>query len=140
VERKTALPAPQPASELAAAGGGGKVSGRKPQLTLDLRPLKIAGRNAGLMGFVFACQGKRADPQLRVSWWGGDESGPSEAASLLFTALDGTAIVPLDAFPRWMATGEAHGLAIGLENPDACASITVREPWLGQRASLAPLP
>ncbi len=127
-------------SGLVAAGDGWTISGPDPRLALDLQAIKVAGRNAGLLGFSFACQGKRADPKLRISWWGDEQDGPADGASLEFTAGDGVAVVPLDAYPRWMALGQAKGLTIGLENPDACTALTLRDPWLGQRAIFSSSP
>ena len=140
VARKAVLTAPKPTGGLAAAGEGWTVSGAAPGLSLDLQTLKVAGRDAGLLGFTFACQGKRAAPRLRVAWWGDADESPAESASLKFTAEDGMAIVPLDAYPRWMAIGMAKGLTISLENPEACSAIVLRDPWLGQRAIFSSVP
>jgi hypothetical protein len=58
---------------------------------------------------------------------------PSETNSLRFEAEDGTLIVPLDVYPRWLALGSVHGIRIDLDNPAACSAIEVTNGSLQQR-------
>jgi hypothetical protein len=114
------------------------VTGNDPQLLFELTGLQLSGRQAGLLKMDFTCHQRRAKPRIQVFWWGDDQTGPSEPASSRFNAENGTLIVPLDAYPRWLTLEKVKGLRIDLDNAEACASISVRNVALFQRAYLFP--
>jgi hypothetical protein len=110
------------------------VEGSDPQLLFDLTVANIPGKHAGLLRFDFRCLPRNVEPRLQVFWWGDSQNGPTEVASLKFTADDGTLIVPLDAYPRWLALEKVRGIRIDLDNPAACGSISIDNMTLNQRA------
>jgi hypothetical protein len=71
-----------------------------------------------------------------VFYWGGALGGAAESASFYFNAADGTMIVPLDAYPRYLDLASLAGVRIDLDTVDACAAITVRNVGLYQRHSV----
>ncbi len=100
--------------------------GPDPRLSLDIGPKKIAGRDVGLLGFDFTCAGKRAEPRLQVYWWGDEDNGPREVASVKFAAEDGMLVIPLDASPRWVVLDQVRGIRIDLDTPNACSGVEHR--------------
>ncbi|MBK8118756.1 MAG: hypothetical protein IPK39_05690 [Sulfuritalea sp.] len=91
------------AAQLLPEGNAYKVAGTDPKLQFDVSTLNISGKHSGLLRFDFQCAQRKEVPRLHVYWWGNLQNGPTEEASLKFTADDGTLIVPLDAYPRWLA-------------------------------------
>jgi hypothetical protein len=106
-----------------------------PGVVADLSRLEISGRSAGLLRFELSCAGRKGKPRIAVRWWG-DDSGPSEAASLVFTAKQGALIVPLDAYPRWVLLRRPRGLSIAPDEAGACEAIGVGNAALYQRKAL----
>lgn len=123
-------------------GGGYKVGGIDPSLSLDISNLGLSGRDAGLLRFEFSCvnkaidsntQAKAIEPRIQVFWWGDGHQGPFEASSVRFTADDGVLIVPLDASPRWLLLEHLKGLRIDLDNASACSAIKIKDFGLYRR-------
>ena len=112
-----------------------RVTGSDPHVTFDLSQYAISGGDAGLLRLEFACLDRTAEPRLQVFWWGDQQAEPEEAASLRVTAADGVLLVPLDAFPRWLALGQVRGLRLDLDDASACGAIAVRNPALYQRTA-----
>ncbi len=117
-----------------------RVTGGDPFIAFDVSAHTIAPSQGGLLKFDFSC--KRllpgstpvpAIPRLQVFFWGDGKSGPTESTSLYFNGADGTMIVPLDAYPRYLDLANLTGVRIDLDNADACAAITVRNVGLFQR-------
>jgi len=128
--------------QLLVDGGGYKVGGIDPSLSLDISNLGLSGRDAGLLRFEFSCVNKATDsntqtkaiePRIQVFWWGDSHQGPFEASSVRFTADDGVLIVPLDASPRWLLLEHLKGLRIDLDNASACSAIKVKDIALYRR-------
>lgn len=113
-----------------------RISGNDPQITFDVSGLEVSGRGAGLLRFDFSCFGQRAEPRLQVFWWGDDQPGPTEAASVRFTAENGVLIVPLDAYPRWLALQKVVGIRFDLDSAAACDAISFQNLSLFQRKSV----
>ena len=107
--------------------------GNDPQLVFGGPISPVSGRDAGLLRFEFSCVGKNAEPRIQLYWWGDEQAGANEDASLKFTADDGGLIVPLDAYPRWLLLDEIHGVRIDLHNQTACEAISVKNVSLQQR-------
>ncbi|MFC4157936.1 hypothetical protein [Chitinimonas lacunae] len=122
-------------SQLRQAGSDYQSLGNDPQLLFDLSGLQLAGREAGLLRFEFQCREARAEPRFQIFWWGDDQGGASEAASVSFTAQDGTLIVPLDASPRWLTLRQLTGLRIDLNTPEACQGFSLKRIGLYQRVA-----
>lgn len=123
-------------------GGGYKVGGIDPSLSLDISNLALSGRDAGLLRFEFSCvnkaidsntQTKATEPRIQVFWWGDSHEGPFEASSVRFTADDGVLIVPLDASPRWLLLEHLKGLRVDLDNASACSAIKIKDIALYRR-------
>jgi len=119
--------------DLALENGAYKIVGSAPQLFFDISVSPVSGRDAGLLRFEFTCMNKTTQPNIQVFWWGDKQPGSTEAASLRFTADDGTLIVPLDAYPRWLLLDGIQGIRIGLDNAAACGAISVKNISLYQR-------
>ncbi|MGZ9042755.1 MAG: hypothetical protein ACXW27_18190, partial [Allosphingosinicella sp.] len=86
----------------------------------------------------FACLQETSTPRLQVFWWGDEQAGPNEAASLRLTADDGVLIVPLDAFPRWLTLDRVRGLRLDLDDTAACGAMIVKDFAFHQRAASRP--
>lgn len=121
------------AYQLLREGSAYKVAGADPQLLFDIAAMNISGRQSGLLRFDFQCAQRKEEPRLQVYWWGDAQNGPTEEASLKFTADDGALIVPLDAYPRWLALDKVRGIRVDLDNPRACSSISIGNVSLHQR-------
>jgi hypothetical protein len=131
---------PQTLHDLVAGEEGSlRVTGGDPFIAYDLSARGIVPTQAGLLKFDFTCKRREpastavpAIPRVQVFFWGAG-SGPSETASLYFNGADGTIIVPLDAYPRYLDLASLGGVRIDLDNADACAAIAVRNVGLFQR-------
>ena len=119
--------------QLRPEGNAYAVAGPDPQLLFDVTVANIPGKHAGLLRFDFRCLQRNVEPRLQVFWWGDSQNGPTEAASLKFTADDGALIVPLDVYPRWLALERIRGIRIDLDNSSACGSISIGNVSLNQR-------
>jgi len=119
--------------DLSVENGAYKIVGNDPRMSFDISNYSVSGRNAGLLKFEFSCLSKNSEPRIQVFWWGDEQMGPTEAASLRFTAENGVLIVPVDAYPRWLTLGKIRGVRIDLDNASACGGITVRSVALYQR-------
>lgn len=111
-----------------------KVNGSEPQVRLDLSGLGLSGRDAGLLKFGFTCADRKTDIRIRLWWWGDDRNGPIEESRIVFTADNGTMIVPLDASPWWLTLSRINGITMELEDPAACSSFRVQDLGLYQRS------
>jgi len=119
--------------DVVAENGVYRVTGRDPQIIIDMLDEPISGRDAGLLKFDFFCHGQRKDPKIQIFWWGDHRSHPLERYSLKFAAESGTLIVPLDASPLWLTLEEIKGVRIDLDDADACRSFNVDNVGLFQR-------
>lgn len=113
-----------------------RVTGANPYLDLGLIPQNVVGQSAGLLKFDLSCEGE-SNPQLRIFWWADDMRGAELSRSLIFTAANGSVIVPLDAYPSWLGMKQVKGLRIALETPSACRILSIQHASLSQRASLS---
>ena len=110
-----------------------KVTGKDPQMTFDLSRFALSGDDAGLLRFDFSCLGRKSEPKIQVFWWGDTQTGPAETRSLRFTAENGVLIVPMDAYPRWLALGHILGIRIELAHSKSCGAIRVKNMAFFQR-------
>lgn len=122
--------------DLTAENGAYFVVGADPYLWVDLSQQNFAGKSAGLLRFDLTCEGASA-PQVRIFWWGDDMQGATPSQSLVFTADNGTLIVPLDAYPGWLGIKQVKGLRIDLETPGVCQTFAIRHASLSQRVNLS---
>jgi len=113
--------------------GAYKVTGNHPQITFDISSVGLSGREAGLLRFDFSCLKRHSEPKIQIFWWGDSQKGPAERRSLRLTAENGALIVPLDAYPRWLALGKISEIRMGLVNPESCGAIRVRKIAFFQR-------
>ncbi|MFN4294854.1 MAG: hypothetical protein ACK4JD_12065 [Thermoflexales bacterium] len=127
------LPSPFQTFHVSSTGDAYKVEGDDPQVSFDIAPFDISGRQAGLLKFDFACRGQKAEPRLKVFWWGDSRGWAFESASLRLTAEDGTLIVPLDVSPWWYVLAHVKGIRIDLDNPQACEAFRLSNLGLYQR-------
>ena len=125
---------------VAGEDGSLRVTGGDPFIAYDVSASGIVPAQAGLLKFDFTCKRHLpgstpipAIPRLQVFFWGDGKSGPTESTSLYFNGADGTMIVPLDAYPRYLDLANLSGVRIDLDNADACAAFTVRNVGLFQR-------
>ena len=111
-----------------------KVEGNDPFISFNTEDLMLSGINSGLMKVYFECLGMKEIPRIQIFWWGDDQVGASEEASLKFTAENGYLIVPLDSSVRWLSKNHIRGIRIDLDNPAACSKIRLSEPDIMARA------
>lgn len=119
--------------ELSSEDGTLTVDSSHPFANFNLSDLDLAGRDAGLLRFDFACTDMQTEPRIQVFWWGDGQSGPFGASSVMFTAADGALIVPLDASARWLMLARVNGIRLGLANAAACRAFTLKNVGLFQR-------
>ena len=122
--------------DLIPEGNAYRVVGTDPYLWLDSTQKNFAGHSAGLLKFDLACDGV-PNPQLQIFWWGDEMLGANPSQSLIFTAANGTVIVPLDAYPSWLGMKQVKGLRIDLETPGACQTFSVQRASLNQRTNIS---
>jgi hypothetical protein len=127
---------PHSLHDLAADGTSLRVVGPDPFLSYDVSARLIEPPQAGLLKFDFACTKRTAQPRLQLFFWGDAEGGPTESGSFYFNAADGTMIVPLDAYPRYLNLATLRGLRFDLDNAEACSAISIRNVGLYQRHSV----
>ncbi|KTD63699.1 hypothetical protein Lsan_1132 [Legionella santicrucis] len=119
--------------EMSVTKNGYEITGADPQLIFDISGYSVSGHNAGLLRLNFSCVDRQGEPRLQIFWWGDKEGGPSETASIKFTADDGVLIIPLDSSSRWLTLNQIKGIRIDLDNAVACKAITVNNVGLYQR-------
>lgn len=112
------------------------INGNDPFINYDVFNLRLAGMEAGLLKFDFTCIDQTAEPTIQIYWWGDQQTGANELASLRFIADTGTLIIPLDSQPRWLDLKHVHGIRIDLDNPTACRAIKIENISLYQRSQL----
>jgi hypothetical protein len=121
--------------------GSLKITGTDPQVNYyDLNPLKISGKNAGLLKFRFQCINQHDTPKFQIFWRGDDMQNFTETTSMRFIGNKKgktNLIIPLDAYPRWLTLSKIKSLRIDLDNPGACDSIIIESPALYQRKSIS---
>lgn len=122
--------------DLAPEGNFFRVMGSDPYLWLDLAQQNLPGQSAGLLKFDLVCEGD-TNPQIRIFWWGDNMQGADLSKSLIFTADNGTLIIPLDAYPGWFGMKQVKGLRIDLETAGACQKISVKHASLNQRINIS---
>ena len=127
---------PHSTHDLAPDGAAWRVTGVDPYLSYDVSAYAIAPAQAGLLKFDFACTKRAAPPRLQVFFWGDAQGGPTESGSFYFNAADGTMIVPLDAYPRYLNLATLRGLRFDLDNAEACSAISIGNVGLYQRHSV----
>ncbi len=120
-------------TDLDPENGGYKVTGNHPQITFDISGLGLSGRDAGLLRFDFSCLKRSSGPGIRIFWWGDTQRGPAERRSFGLTAENGVLIVPMDAYPRWLALGKILGIRMDLVDAKACGVVQVKNMALFQR-------
>ena len=74
---------------------------------------------------------------MRVYWWGDEMQGAEPSQSLIFTASNGTVIVPLDAYPGWLSLKQAKGLRVELESASTCQTLSIQRASLNQRINIS---
>lgn len=121
--------------DLTLEGNAFHVIGTDPYLWIDMTQQNVAGQSAGLLKFDLACAGV-SNPQLRIFWWGDDMQGADPSQSLIFTAANGTMIVPLDAYPSWLGMKQVKGLRIDQETPSVCQTFSIQHATLNQRTNI----
>lgn len=113
-----------------------KLTGDKPALNIDLRPLKLDGKNAGLLAFNIACQANQTLSPLKVSWDSQPDGTANPDAALQLNPKPGMQLVPLDSAPRWLLAKEISTLQITLTNPSACSDFILNDIALFQRSEV----
>lgn len=113
-----------------------KITGTQPSLNLDLRALKLDGRDAGLLAFNFSCQSNSASPVLKVLWASQTDGALNPNTAIQFKPKPGMQLVPLDAAPRWLLAKGISAVQVALDDPSACTEFTLKDIALFQRAEV----
>ncbi len=113
-----------------------KIIGNQPSISLDLRALKLDGRDAGLLAFNFSCASNQAPSTLKVLWSSQTDGAPNPNTSIQFNPQPGMQLVPLDAAPRWLLAKGISTIQIALENPSACTDFMLKDITLFQRSQV----
>ena len=121
--------------DLTTVDGVFQVSGPDPYLWINLSSYNLSGQSAGLLKFDFICKGSTS-PRIQVFWWGDKMQGAEPEVSMIFTAINGSLIVPLDAYPGWLQLNHLNGLRIDLDSVGACSTISIKNISLQQRVNL----
>jgi len=128
----------QPALQGIKALGGDRyeVTGDKPALTYDLSTLNVQGRDAGLLGFQFACQ-QKSKTRVGISWQVKGNPQPTSVTQFEMMLKKGPQLVPLDIFPRWLFGKDIQSLQFELFDPNSCQKFTLSDLKLYQRIEVA---
>jgi hypothetical protein len=89
----------------------------------------ISGENSGVLKIQIECLAENKS-SVQVFWWGDEEPGAYEKASMTVSLDRGVAILPLDISPRWLNLSKVKGLRVDVEG---CQSYRLRELSLYQR-------
>ncbi len=123
------------------ASGTYRVTGPAPTMTWDFSTSPVAGKDAGVLTFDFACPDGMDVASFVLSWSGGT-SAATPAATDTATDADPHAVsfglashpvVPLDAAPRWLRASAVRTLTLRLVKPEACPRFSLTTPTLWQR-------
>jgi hypothetical protein len=119
----------QGARALGAGSYASEVGGAS--LTWDLSATSLAGRDAGMLTFDFACQEPSADITLEVRW-AGPAAMPDATTTVRFRSARRLA-VPLDAAPRWLLAPAIGLLEIRVADSATCRQFSLGNVTLSQR-------
>jgi len=125
--------------DLVRDGESFRVTGPDPYLWIDLAPLNLTGRSAGLLKFDFFCPDS-PEATMQTFWWGDNMTGPGQNESLFFGSTDGSLIVPLDAHPGWVQMKKVAGLRMDLDSAGSCQTFSIKKASLQQRMQVQDKP
>jgi hypothetical protein len=120
------------------------VSGTDPGVTYYFPAQDIAARDAGILRFDFTCFTDRpVEPQLEIFFSGDDMPDPKSSMRALITPRNGTMLVPLDAYPRWLRLEHAKQIRFDVTratlDSELCDGFEVSNVQLYQRRSVREL-
>jgi hypothetical protein len=129
------LPAGGPATPtnvVAEVGGAYRVTGADPHITFDVTAWHLSGRQAGILGFDFACESAGSPPVIEL-YWATDGTDESETTVVRFNGRNGRMLVPLDSAPAWLLAREIRHLRFDIASSDSCRSFRIDNIRLYQR-------
>jgi hypothetical protein len=120
------------------------ITGTDPGVTYYFPAQDIAAREAGILRFDFTCfTDTPVEPQLEIFFSGDDMPDPKSSMRALVTPRNGTMLVPLDAYPRWLRLEHAKQIRfdVTVQNPgdELCDGFEVSNVQLYQRRSVREL-
>lgn len=117
-----------------------RVTGKAPQISLNLETLKLNGRDAGILAFDF--WGKRSrKATLFDLHWDSRSSSTSDAENVVrFSAKNSRVLIPLDAAPRWLLAKGIKTIRLELVEPVATSTFSITNISLFQRAEIQAAP
>lgn len=128
---------PVPNDAVREPSGFYRVTGGKPSLSFDISSWKLAGKQAGILGFDLACENGGAAPALTVRW--GTAAQPASAMDAVrFSGVNGRLLVPLDASPGWLLASEIRTLRFEVEPTPTCQAFRISNAALLQRHGAKP--
>jgi len=107
-----------------------RTTGPVPHVSFDLASENLRGRDAGLLHFSYACLSHRAKPVFVIRW---TTDGTTAPGTIRFAGRKGDMIVPLDAAPRWLLSGNLKTLTIAVLNASGCETFALKNVGLSQR-------
>jgi hypothetical protein len=111
-------------------------TGANPQVLINLKNQKIAGRDAGVLVLDFECRGTNVPPRLHLAWWGDGQPAPPPTPFLGMHGQSGRLVVPLDAYPRWITMALVDGITVDIAGGQSCSAIAFGNVELMQRKSV----
>jgi len=99
--------------------------GADPQLVFDVRGQDLNGSAVRFLSFEIRCEPSTNHSEVQLFWWGGTESGPTEARSIAFAARNGVNLVSTDGLPGWSGLGSISALRVDISNPSECPAFTM---------------
>ncbi|MGE4013629.1 MAG: hypothetical protein AB7G15_15985, partial [Alphaproteobacteria bacterium] len=113
-----------------------KVDGPRSSVEIDLGAQRLAGREAGLLSFDFACAGDVHRAELEIAWLLRGAAAAHPAANVRLRVHNGRLIVPLDAAPRWLLADDVASLRVTLLGSAPCVEFSIANVALSQRLSV----
>ncbi|MEM6429482.1 MAG: hypothetical protein AAF708_09610, partial [Deinococcota bacterium] len=118
--------------------------GSDPGVTYYFPAQDLAARDAGILGFTFNCWADHVvAPQLEIFFSGDDMPDPRPQMRIVTVPRNGTMLIPLDAYPRWLVLKHAKQIRFDLSSQTVgtplCDGFEISNVQLYQRRSVAEL-
>ncbi len=118
--------------------------GSDPGVTYYFPAQDLAARDAGILSFRFSCWADHeVAPQLEIFFSGDDMPDPRPQMRIVTVPRNGTMLIPLDAYPRWLRLEHAKQIRFDLSSQSVgtalCDGFEISNVQLYQRRSVAEL-
>lgn len=117
---------PEGMQHLVAAQGNYAITGSTPHLDVAFAHGGVVPASVRYLGFEFSCIDSKAEPTLRLLWWGDVQPGPRDNQAAFVHGRHGRIMVPTWEMPNWNATARITRLRFTLFDFGSCTKISLR--------------